>query len=181
MITNFEDMQVFSKGNVDATMKVWGEVYKGVQAIAAETADYSRKSFEKGSAMLQNLLDAKSPENAIEIQTAYARTACEGFAAQATRMGELFVNLSRPFESFVPQAPAARPTENVVSPVPAAEPTENFVPQAPPVAKPTENFVPEAAAAKPTENFATQASSPKAPTTKAPATKVSTTKVPTTK
>ena len=43
MITNF-DMKVFSKGNVEATTKVWGQVYKGVQAIAAETAEYSRKS-----------------------------------------------------------------------------------------------------------------------------------------
>jgi hypothetical protein len=43
MITNF-DMKVFSKGNVEATTKVWGQVYKGVQAIAAETAEYCRKS-----------------------------------------------------------------------------------------------------------------------------------------
>ena len=173
MITNFEDIQVFS--NLDATMKVWGKVYKGVQAIAAETADYSRKSFEEGSAMLQKLLDAKSPENAIEVQIAYAKTACEGFAAQATRMGELFVNLSRPFESFVPPASAGRPTENVVPPAPSAEPTENFVPQAP-VAKPTENFVPEAAAPKPTENFVSQSPIPKAATPKVPPTKAPTRK-----
>jgi hypothetical protein len=83
MLKNFEDMQKYGKDNVDATMKVWGQVSKGVQAIAAETADYSKKSFEEGSAALQKLLGAKSLQNAIEIQTAYAKTAYDGFVAQA--------------------------------------------------------------------------------------------------
>ena len=42
MLKDFEDMHKYSKDNVDATMKVWGHVSKGVQAIAAETADYSK-------------------------------------------------------------------------------------------------------------------------------------------
>jgi hypothetical protein len=134
MLKNFEDMQKYGKDNVDATMKVWGQVSKGVQAIAAETADYSKKSFEEGSAALQKLLVAKSLENAIEIQTAYAKTAYDGFVAQAARMCEFYVNLaketSRSFENFVPQAPAAKPTENFVPQAPATKPFENFVPQA---------------------------------------------------
>jgi len=38
------------QGHMDSTMRVWGGVSKGVQAIAAETADYSKRSFEEGSA-----------------------------------------------------------------------------------------------------------------------------------
>ena len=60
MLKNFEDMQKYGKDNVDVTIKVWGQVSKGVQAIAAETADYSKKSFEEGSAALQKLLGAKA-------------------------------------------------------------------------------------------------------------------------
>src|ERR1700733_5913742 len=104
MLKSFENMQKYGKGNMDATMKVWGEVSKGVQAIAAETADYSRKSFEEGSAVTKKLLGAKSVGNAIEIQPAYTKTACEGFFSQATRMGELFLQLSRPFDSSAPEA-----------------------------------------------------------------------------
>ena len=93
-------------------MKVWVQVSMGVQAIAAETADYSKKSFEEGSAALEKLLGAKSLEKAIEIQTAYAKTAYEGFVAQATKMGEIYVNLaketSKSVENFVPKAPAAK-------------------------------------------------------------------------
>ena len=53
----------------------------------------------------EKLLGAKSLEKAIEIQTAYAKTAYEGFVAQATRMGELYADLAKeaykPFEGLV--------------------------------------------------------------------------------
>jgi hypothetical protein len=105
MLKNLDDMQKYGKENVDATMKAWGEVSKSMQAIAAETADFSKKSFEEGSAALEKLLGAKSLEKAVEIQTAYAKTTYEGFVAQATRMGELYADLAKesckPFENFV--------------------------------------------------------------------------------
>ena len=105
MLKNFDDMQKYGKDQVDSTMRAWGHVSKGVQAIAAETADYSKKSFEEGSAALEKLLGAKSLEKAFEIQTAYAKSAYEGFVAQATRMGELYADLAKesykPLETFV--------------------------------------------------------------------------------
>jgi hypothetical protein len=52
--------------------------------------DYSKKSFEEGSAALERLLGARVFERAVEIQTAYAKTAYEGFVAQATKLGELY-------------------------------------------------------------------------------------------
>jgi hypothetical protein len=104
MLKNFDDIQKYGKDNMDATMKAWGLVSKNVQAIAAETADYSKKSFEEGSAALEKLLGAKSLDKAIEIQTSYAKSAYEGFVAQATKMGELYAGLAKetykPFESF---------------------------------------------------------------------------------
>jgi len=112
MLKNFDDMQKYGKEHVDSTMKAWGHVSKGVQAIAAETADYSKKSFEEGSAALEKLLGAKSLEKAIEIQTAYAKTAYEGFVAQATKLGELYADLAkesyRPFEAFINKTPVAK-------------------------------------------------------------------------
>ena len=60
MLKSFDDIQKYGKDNADATMKAWGQVSKGVQAIAAETADYSKKSFEEGSAALEKLLGAEA-------------------------------------------------------------------------------------------------------------------------
>jgi hypothetical protein len=112
MVKNFEDIQKYGKDNMDATMKAWDQLSKGVQAIAAETADYSKKSYEEGTAAFEKLLGAKSLDKAIEIQTAYAKAAYEGFVAQATKIGELYADLAKesckPFENFVGKASVAK-------------------------------------------------------------------------
>ena len=105
---NFDEMQKLGKDNMDATMKSFGALSKGVQAIAVEVADYSKKSFEEGSATMEKLLGVKSLEKAIEIQTEYAKSAYEGFVAGATRVGELYADLTKetykPFESYLARA-----------------------------------------------------------------------------
>lgn len=102
-VKGFEDVQKLSKDNMDMAMKSLGTVSKGFQAIAVEVADYSKKSFEEGSATLEKLLGAKSIEKAIEIQSDYAKSAYEGFIAGATRIGELYADLAKetykPFET----------------------------------------------------------------------------------
>ena len=109
MVKTFEDVQKFSKDNVDATMKSFGAMSKGTQAIAAEVVDYSKKSFEDGTKVVEKLFGAKSFEKAIEIQTDYAKTAYEGFVAQATKIGELYADFAKeaykPFESYVAKMP----------------------------------------------------------------------------
>jgi len=108
MIKNIEDVQKMSKDSMDATMKSLGTLSKATQAIATEVADYSKKSFEDGSKVMEKLLGAKSIDKAIEIQTDYAKTAYEGFVAQATKLGELYADLAKetykPFEAYVVKA-----------------------------------------------------------------------------
>ena len=112
MLKNFEDFQKLGKDNVDVAMKQFGSVSKGWQAIATEVADYSKKSFEDGSKVVEKLFGAKSFEKAIEIQTEYAKTAYEGFVAEATKLGELYADLAKetykPFEAYVAKAPVAK-------------------------------------------------------------------------
>ena len=102
---NIDDMQSFGKDNMDATMKTFGAVSKGVQAIAVEVADYSKKSFEESSAAIEKLFGAKSIDKAIEVQSDYVRSAYESFVAEATKLGELYAELAResykPFESYL--------------------------------------------------------------------------------
>ena len=112
MMKNFEDMQKMSKDSMDATMKSFGTLTKASQAIAAEVADYSKKSFEEGTKVFEKMLGAKSIDKALEIQTDYAKTAYEGFVAQATKIGELYADLAKetykPFESFVGKSAAVK-------------------------------------------------------------------------
>jgi hypothetical protein len=108
MVQGFENFQKISKENVDATVKSLGAVSKSEQTIATETAEYSKKSFEQGSAALERLLGVKTFDKAVEVQTDYAKTAYESFVAQATRLGELYTGLAKelykPFETAVAKA-----------------------------------------------------------------------------
>lgn len=112
MLTNFDDLQKVGKENVDATLKAFGATSKGFQAIAAEVTNYSRKSFEEGSAVMEKLLGAKTFEKAIEIQNDYVKSAYEGFVTEATKLGELYTDLAReaykPFEGYLAKVTPAK-------------------------------------------------------------------------
>lgn len=112
MLKNFEDFQKLGKDNLDTCMKQFGTVSKGWQAIATEVADYSKKSFEHGSAALESLLGAKSLEKAIEIQSDYVKTSYEGFVAQSSKIGELYTDLAKetykPFEGMIAKVAPAK-------------------------------------------------------------------------
>jgi phasin family protein len=105
MLKNFDDMQKFGKDNMDATMKSIGAASKGFQAIATEVTNYSKKSFEDGTAAVERLFGAKTLEKAIEVQSDYVKTAYEGFVAEATKLGELYADLAKesykPFEGYL--------------------------------------------------------------------------------
>jgi phasin family protein len=108
MVKNLEDMQQASKESMDLAMKSMGALSKSAQAIVVEMTDYSKKAFEDGTAALEKLFGAKSLEKAIELQTEYAKSAYEGFVAEATKIGELYADLAKesykPFESMMAKA-----------------------------------------------------------------------------
>jgi phasin family protein len=108
MVKNFDEIQRVGKDNLDATLKSFGAVSKGFQAIAVEWADYAKKSFEDGTAATEKLLSAKSLDKAFEVQTEYAKAAYEGFVTEASKLGGLYADLAKetykPFESFIAKA-----------------------------------------------------------------------------
>jgi|SRR4051794_36502953 phasin family protein len=111
MMKNFDEVQKIGKENMDITMKSFSLVSKGLQAIAVEMADYSKKSFEEGTAVVEKLLGAKTIEKAIEVQTDYMKSSYEGFVSEATKLSDLYADLAKetykPFESVFSKATAA--------------------------------------------------------------------------
>jgi len=97
---NFEDFQKFSKQQMDTVNSMASTMTKGLQEIAAESTDYSKKAFAANTEVVEKLLGAKSLETAIQIQTEYAKSAYEGFVAQASKINELCVKLAT--EAFKP-------------------------------------------------------------------------------
>ena len=91
---NYEDFQNFSKEQLEAFTAASTTLSKGLQEIAAESTDYSKKAFAAGSAMFEKLVGANSVESAIQIQTEYAKQAYEGFVAQASKVSELYAKVA---------------------------------------------------------------------------------------
>ena len=63
-----EEFQRVGKDGFDASVRSLGEVNKGFQAIAATVTDYSKKAFEDGTRAFEQLIGAKSFEQAFEIR-----------------------------------------------------------------------------------------------------------------
>ena len=66
-----------------------------LQTIVAEGTDYTKKAMDKRTAFVEKLLGAKSLDTVIQIQSEYAKTSYTDFAAQATKMGELYSDLAK--------------------------------------------------------------------------------------
>jgi hypothetical protein len=95
MMGNLDQFQKLGQDNMDRAMRMFGDWNKGWQAIAAEMSDYNKRSFEQGAATFEKLLAAKSLEQAMEIQTSYARRAYEDYVQQMTKLGGMCSDMAR--------------------------------------------------------------------------------------
>ena len=100
MMKSMEDVQKLNQSNMDNAMKVWGDFGKSWQAIAAEVSDYTKRSFEEGTATLEKLMSSRSVEQAVEIQTSYAKRAYDDYMAQMSKIGGMYANMAK--EAYKP-------------------------------------------------------------------------------
>jgi len=111
MLQSFTQIQKFGQDNLDATMKALGAFSSNTQAIASETADFARKSFEQTSATVEKLLGVQTLDKAVEIQTAFVKGTYDSLVSQSTKMGSLYSNLAtetmKPFEGLLSKATSA--------------------------------------------------------------------------
>jgi phasin family protein len=90
----FEDFQNLSKQQVEVATAFANTVSKGLQDIAAETADYSKQSMAASAEAMERLLGAKSVESAVQIQSEFAKAAFEGFVAKSTKINEIIAKVA---------------------------------------------------------------------------------------
>ena len=95
MLKGFEEFQKVGKDGFDAAVRSFGEMNKGFQAIAAEVTDYSKKAFEDSTRAFEQLIGAKSIEQAVEIQSQYAKKAYDTYMAEMSKIGEMYVGLAK--------------------------------------------------------------------------------------
>jgi hypothetical protein len=104
MMKTLDELHRLGNEGMDAGIQAFVVAAKGAQAIGTEYADYARKSFEHSTGAVEKLLSARTLDGAFELQSEYARTAYEGFVAQATRLGTLYADVAKqtckPLESY---------------------------------------------------------------------------------
>lgn len=102
------ETSAYGKEYIDSGLKSLAAMQQGFEEIAAEASEYGKRSYEASSQALGNLLTAKTFEEAIKIQTGYAKEAFEGLLAEATKLGELYAGVARdaykPYESITKSA-----------------------------------------------------------------------------
>jgi len=100
MVANFDNVQKLGKEQFEAVSAAAAAVTKGWQSIAAETTDYSKKSFEKSRVLAEKLIAVKKMDEALQLQSDFAKSAYEDFLAEATKLGELYSSMAK--EAFKP-------------------------------------------------------------------------------
>ena len=106
MNRSFENVSKFNKEIVDNAMKCAAAWSNGVQALAAETAEYAKTSVESGVSAFEKAAAANTAEKAFEAQSEYAKEAFERTVAQATKVGEIYADMTKD---------AFKPTEKAIN------------------------------------------------------------------
>jgi phasin family protein len=82
------EMNAHSRKNLEAMIAAATATAKGFETVGARAMAYSKKSMEDQIAAAKALASAKSIQEAVELQTTYAKTAFENLVAEANEMSE---------------------------------------------------------------------------------------------
>lgn len=79
------EANTLGKKNIEAAVESVTAATRGAEALSAQALAYSKKSWEYGVNAAQALASAKSVQEVIELQTAFAKTAMEAYLAEVTK------------------------------------------------------------------------------------------------
>jgi hypothetical protein len=68
-----------------------GEVNRGLQAIAAEMTDFSKRRFEDIFQSWEQLLRARSFGDVVDAQARYAQRAYDAYTSEMSKLGKMYV------------------------------------------------------------------------------------------
>ncbi len=88
-LAQLNDFNTHSKKNLEAVIASVTASTKGVEALSAEAMAYSKKAVEDQVAIAKSLSGAKSIQEAVELQTTYAKTALDAYIAGVSKMSDI--------------------------------------------------------------------------------------------
>ena len=88
-LTAFNELNAHSKHNLEALMASVTAASKGAETLGSQAIAYSKKSMEDQMSAARQLGSARSVQEAVELQTAWAKSALEGYLAEVNKASEV--------------------------------------------------------------------------------------------
>jgi phasin family protein len=88
-LTALNEVNAQGKRNMEAVAASVTAAAKGAEVLGAQVVAYSKTAFEAQVAQAKSLATAKSLQEVVELQTAFAKTMMEGYIAEMNRASEL--------------------------------------------------------------------------------------------
>ena len=82
------DFNAQSKQNLEAVVASVTAATKGAESLGAQAVAFAKKTAEDNTAAARSLTSAKSLQEAVELQTAFAKTSLEAYVAEMTRWSD---------------------------------------------------------------------------------------------
>ena len=89
------EYQKAAETGFEAASRSFGEASKGFQALAAEMMEYSKAAFDDAIRTWEKLIGVRSLEQAMQIQSDYAKRVYENHMAEMKKLGEMCTGMVR--------------------------------------------------------------------------------------
>jgi phasin family protein len=87
-LSTLNEANAHSKKNLEAVVASVTAATKGAEALGAQAMAFSKTAFDTQVAAAKSLAGAKSVQEVIELQTAFAKSALETYMAEVGKMSE---------------------------------------------------------------------------------------------
>jgi len=87
-LVTIADLNNQSKANLEAVVASVTAATKGAESLGAQAMAFAKKTAEDNTAAARSLTSAKSLQEAVELQTAFAKSSLEAYVSEMTRWTE---------------------------------------------------------------------------------------------
>jgi phasin family protein len=92
---NYDELAVNGKANLEAFVAAGTAYTKGIEALGAEWAAFTKQVVEDNISTAKACMGAKTLQELIELQSQFARSSLDGFMTRSTKVGELATKVAQ--------------------------------------------------------------------------------------
>jgi hypothetical protein len=125
MLFHLATMHKLGQDNFVLGLKILEGTSGVAQAITREIAEYGRRTLQQSAVTCEKLVDSKTLDETIDVQTDHAKASLDDFVAQSKAMGELYQAIAKEAAKSVTAALAGQTVEEAeIAPARDTEPSE---------------------------------------------------------